>query len=58
VKKRNVHRLLVGNVWEQRPLGRPRCRWVDNIKTDLEEIGWGLFTVMFWLRIKRSGELL
>jgi hypothetical protein len=23
------------------PLGRPRCRWVDNIKTDLGEIGWG-----------------
>jgi hypothetical protein len=23
------------------PLGRPRCRWVDNIKIDLREIGWG-----------------
>jgi hypothetical protein len=23
------------------PLGRPRCRWVDNIKRDLREIGWG-----------------
>jgi hypothetical protein len=26
---------------ENRPLGRPRCRWVDNIKMDLLEIGWG-----------------
>jgi hypothetical protein len=29
----------VGNAGE-RPLGRPRCRWVDNIETDLREIGW------------------
>jgi hypothetical protein len=26
---------------EKIPLGRPRCRWVDNIKMDLREIGWG-----------------
>jgi hypothetical protein len=25
----------------KRPLGRPRHRWVDNIKTDLQEVGWG-----------------
>jgi hypothetical protein len=25
----------------KRPLGRPRCRWVDNIKRDLGEVGWG-----------------
>jgi hypothetical protein len=25
----------------KRPLGRPRCRWVDNIRVDLEEVGWG-----------------
>jgi hypothetical protein len=24
-----------------KPLGRPRCRWVDNIKMDLQELGWG-----------------
>jgi hypothetical protein len=34
--KRNVCRLFVGN-----PLGRPRRRWVENIETDLAEIGWG-----------------
>jgi hypothetical protein len=30
----------VGNPGGKRPLGRPRCRWVDNIKMDLREIGW------------------
>jgi hypothetical protein len=40
-KKRTAYRLLVGILEEKRPLGRPRCRWVDNIKMDLVEIGWG-----------------
>jgi hypothetical protein len=30
----------VGNAEGMRPLGRPRCRWVDNIKMDLREVGW------------------
>jgi hypothetical protein len=30
----------MGMTEEKRPLGRPRCRWVDNIKMDLREIGW------------------
>jgi hypothetical protein len=38
-EKRNVYRLLVGNPEGKRPLGRPRRRWVDNIKMDLLEIG-------------------
>jgi hypothetical protein len=34
--------LLVGKLeGRRRPLGRPRCRWVDNIRTDLLEVGWG-----------------
>jgi hypothetical protein len=37
----NVYRLLVGKLEGKKPLGRPRRRWVDNIKFDLEEIGWG-----------------
>jgi hypothetical protein len=37
-KKRNVYRLLVGKPEEKRPLGRPRCRWMVNIKMDLLEI--------------------
>jgi hypothetical protein len=31
----------VGTPEGERPIGRPRCRWVDNIKVDLREIGWG-----------------
>jgi hypothetical protein len=39
-KKRNTYRLLVGKPELKRPLGRPRCRWVDNIRMDLGEVGW------------------
>jgi hypothetical protein len=39
-EKRNAYRILVGNPEGKRPLGRPRRRWVDNIKMDLREIGW------------------
>jgi hypothetical protein len=35
---RGVHRVLVGKPEGKRPLGRPRCRWEDNIKTDLQEV--------------------
>jgi hypothetical protein len=38
--KRNAYRLLVGKPEGKRPLERPRCRWVDNIKMDLLEIAW------------------
>jgi hypothetical protein len=41
-EKRNTYRLLVGKPEGKRPLGRPRCRWVDNIiRMDLGEVGWG-----------------
>jgi hypothetical protein len=36
----NGYRILVGKPEVKRPLGRPRHRWVDNIKMDLTEIGW------------------
>jgi hypothetical protein len=38
-EKRNVYRLLVGKPEGKRPLGRPRRRWIDNIKIDILEIG-------------------
>jgi hypothetical protein len=38
-EKRSAYRLLVGKPEGRRPLGRPRRRWVDNIKIDLREIG-------------------
>jgi hypothetical protein len=37
---RNAYRILVGKPEGQRPLGRPRRRWVDNIEMYLREIGW------------------
>jgi hypothetical protein len=40
-EKRNAYRILVGKPEGKRPLGRPRHRWVDNIRKDLGEVGWG-----------------
>jgi hypothetical protein len=37
--KRNAYRILAGKPERKRPLGRQRCRWVDNIKMNLKEIG-------------------
>jgi hypothetical protein len=39
--KRGAYRILVGKAEGKRPLGRPRRRWVDNVKMDLRETGWG-----------------
>ena len=38
---RGVYRVLVGKSEGKRPLGRPRRRWEDNIKMDLQEVGGG-----------------
>jgi hypothetical protein len=51
----NAYRILVGKPKGKRPLRRPIRRWVDNIKMDLREIGWG---GLIWLRIGTSGGLL
>jgi hypothetical protein len=40
-EKRNAYRLLVGKPEGKRPLRRPRRRWVDNIRMDHGEVGWG-----------------
>ena len=40
-EERNVYRVLVGKPEGRRPLGRPRLRWVDNIRMDLQEVGCG-----------------
>jgi hypothetical protein len=40
-EKRNAYRLLMGTPEGKRPLGRPRRRWVYNIRMDLGEVGWG-----------------
>jgi len=41
VEERGVYTFLVGKPEGKRPLGRPRHRWVDNIRTDLQEVGCG-----------------
>jgi len=38
---RGVYRVLMGKPEGKRPLGRPRCRWKDNIKMDMQEVGCG-----------------
>jgi hypothetical protein len=40
-ERRCAYRILVGRREGRRPLGRPRSRWEDNIKMDLQEVGWG-----------------
>jgi hypothetical protein len=39
-KMRNAYSILLGKPEGRRPLGKPRRRWVDNIKIDLRDIGW------------------
>jgi hypothetical protein len=50
-EKRNVCRLLVGKPERKRPLGRPRRRWIGNIKTDLLEIG---LNVVEWVGLAQD----
>ena len=50
-ESRSIYRDLVGKPKGKRPLGRPRHRWEDNIKIDLQEVGWGVWTGSSWLRI-------
>jgi hypothetical protein len=39
----------------KRPLERLRCRWEDNIKMDLQEVGYGVWSGSSWLRIVTGG---
>ena len=52
-EKRDIYRVLVGKPEGKRQLGRPRPRWEDNIKMDLQEVGWGTWTELIWLRIEQ-----
>jgi hypothetical protein len=56
---RGVYRILVGRSEGRRPIGRPRRRWEDNIKIDIQEVGrGGAWTGLSWLRIGTGGGLL
>jgi hypothetical protein len=57
VEKRITYRILMGKPEGKRPLGIPRCRWVDSIKMDLRQDGM-VWVGLIWLRIWTSGELL
>jgi hypothetical protein len=50
-KKMNAYRSLMQNQRERDPLRRPRRRWVDNIRMDLGEVGWG---VVEWIGLAQD----
>jgi hypothetical protein len=52
---RGVYRVLVGKPEGKRPLERPRRRWENNIKMDLQEVLCGIWTGLSWLRIVTGG---
>jgi len=54
-ERRVVYRGLVGKPERKRPLGRPRLRWEDNIKMDLQVEVYGVWTGSMWLRIGTDG---
>ena len=54
-KFRNAYRVLVGKPESKRPLGRPRCRWEDNIKMDLRELGCD---PRCWIALGTNGGLI
>jgi len=57
-ERRGVYKILVGKPDGKRPLGRPRSRWQNNIKMDLQEVGCALWIVSSWLRLRTGcGQL-
>ena len=52
-KERKLYRVLVGKPEGRRPLGRPRYRWVDNIRMDLQEVGCGY---MDWIGLAQDRD--
>ena len=51
--RRGTYRVLVGKPDGKKPLGRPRCRWDDNIKMDLQEVGCG---GMDWIKVAQDRD--
>jgi hypothetical protein len=54
-ESRGVYSVLVGKPEVTRPLGRPRCRWEDNIKMDLQDVRCGALPGLIWLRTGTDG---
>jgi hypothetical protein len=57
-KMRNVYKILVGKPERNRPFGRPRRRWEDNIKMDFTKIDLEGVDWIYWLRKGTVGGLL
>ena len=57
-ERRGVYRVWVGKPEGKRQLGRPRCRWEDNIKMDLQEMECEVWTGLIWIRIGTGGGYL
>ena len=57
-EERGLYRVLVGKPEGRRPLGRPRRRWANNIRMDLQEVVGCIWTGLGWPRIETSGERL
>jgi hypothetical protein len=53
IAMRDIHRVLVGKPEGKRPLGKPRHRWEDNIKMDLQEVGCG---GMDWIELAQDRD--
>ena len=49
-ERRAAYRVLVGKTGGKKPPGSPRSRWEDNIEMYLQEVGWGAWTGLIWLR--------
>jgi len=54
-EERGVYRVLLGKPEGRRPLERPRHRWVDNNRMDLQEVDVGIWTGLGWPRIETGG---
>ena len=52
-EKRGAYRVLMGKLEGKRPLDRPRRRWVDNIRMDLQDVGFG-YVDSIWLAQNRE----
>ena len=52
-ERRGVHRVVAGKPERKKPLGRPRHRWDDNIKMDLQEVEWGCGV---WMELAQDRE--
>jgi len=52
-ERRGIHKILMGKPQRKRPLGRPKRRWEDNIKMNLQEVGCGSID---WIELARDWD--